>query len=233
MTEFPKVRTPFLQKVGGKDKQLLLETIADQVAFGDTTVDDELRRLRTLITGGTEAKVYASYADMIADDTVEVGTIARVIDASAGGDVESGGASYLWDGAEWKFLGSTNIDTILPKWEDIQNKPTSPVNDIDDTVGKRHVHDNKEDVLDKLSVNENGKLTLNDQPVSAVNPEDVRNVVDDVVTGKLPEVAEQVKQEVLETTELRDVLYLDYLPPTKPANLRDGGIIIVGDGPIA
>lgn len=231
MTEFPKVRTPFLQKVGGKDKQLLLETIADQVAFGDTTVDDELRRLGTLITGGTEAKVYATYADMIADDTAPVGTIARVLDASAGGDVESGSASYLYDGTEWKFLGSTNIDTILTKWEDIQNKPTSTVNQIDEAVGKAHEHGNKE-VLDALAVNENGKLTLNDTPVSAVNPEDVREVVDGVVTEKIPEVVEQVKQEVLETTELRDVLYLDYLPSTKPANLRDGGIVIVGSGPI-
>src|SRR5690625_1623781 len=45
-------------------------------------------------------------------------------------------------------------------YEDITNKPTSTITQIDDAVAKRHEHINAED-LAKLGVNESGELTIN------------------------------------------------------------------------
>ena len=59
-----------------------------------------------------------------------------------------------------------NIDTKIPTeylydvvWESIQNKPTSSIDDIDDSVAKKHLHANKS-ALDMLDVNSTSGLPI-------------------------------------------------------------------------
>lgn len=164
LTQYPKVRTPFLQKVGGRNKQLLFSTIADQVAFDNTNVDAELRRLKALAGGTTDARIYNTWAEMQADRTIRANLIGRVIDASDGPDVTSGGASYIHDGEKWLFIGPLGASVAQVNWNDIQQRPLSPVRDIDDAVDKRHEHDNQS-VIDEFEETADGKLNWKGKPI--------------------------------------------------------------------
>lgn len=164
LTQYPKVRTPFLQRVGGRNKQLLFSTIADQVAFDNTNVDAELRRLKALAGGTTDARIYNTWAEMQADRTIRANLIGRVIDASDGPDVPSGGASYIHDGEKWLFIGPLGASVAQVNWNDIQQRPLSPVRDIDDAVDKRHEHDNQS-VIDEFEETADGKLNWKGKPI--------------------------------------------------------------------
>ena len=60
------------------------------------------------------------------------------------------GDSYIWDGLDWVILAKADWENVNLQWVNILSKPISSVTDIDDTVNKRHIHDNKI-VLDGIS----------------------------------------------------------------------------------
>lgn len=65
-------------------------------------------------------------------------------------------------GADGKFVKVASNRLVFGEvdYEDITNKPSSTITQIDDAVAKRHEHTNAED-LAKLGVNESGELTIN------------------------------------------------------------------------
>lgn len=91
-----------------------------------------------------------------------------VADATADATVSAGAALYLYDlnNTTWhKVTEYESLDLVL-SWENITDKPNSPVADIDDAVAKRHSHANMA-VLDLLSAPA-GQLLYNGEPVGGV-----------------------------------------------------------------
>lgn len=81
--------------------------------------------------------------------------------------VEAGTYTKVTVDAQGRVTGSSVLTTDdLPEisWELIQNKPNSSVEDIDDAVAKRHVHDNSE-TLDALSKNQD-RLSFNGRDIA-------------------------------------------------------------------
>lgn len=85
------------------------------------------------------------------ESTAEVNLMVLVVDASADATVSSGSALYAYDFAtstRYKLAEYESMDVVM-RWADLQDKPTSTVAQIDDTVNKAHAHNNKA-VLDEL-----------------------------------------------------------------------------------
>lgn len=84
--------------------------------------------------------------------TLTASSMILVIDASADATVNSGSALYAYDFATtttYKIAEYESMDVVL-RWADIQNKPTSTVEQLDLAVSQSHTHTNKA-VLDKLT----------------------------------------------------------------------------------
>lgn len=62
----------------------------------------------------------------------------------------STGDSYIWDGEAWQVLAKAEWENINLQWVNIIDKPNATVQEIDETVQKKHDHNNK-DVLDKIT----------------------------------------------------------------------------------
>ncbi len=88
--------------------------------------------------------------------------IVLVTDATGDNTVASGGATYVYDVSKtlWKKIGETESMDLVLSWNNINNRPTSAVADIDDAVTKRHAHTNKLS-LDKVGEDQNGDFTYN------------------------------------------------------------------------
>lgn len=85
-----------------------------------------------------------------------------VVDASGDSTVNSGSASYVYDvvtSQYYKVSEYESMDFIL-SWENLTNKPSSTVAQIDGAVQNSHSHANSA-VLDKLSTDADGNLTFN------------------------------------------------------------------------
>lgn len=109
-------------------------------------------------------------ADIAARDALapEVVTQALVIDATADVTVQAGAATYVFDpvGDVWsKIAEHESLDVVLT-WASIQGRPTSTVAEIDDAVGKRHVHANATQ-LDKIDEDGNGLMTYDGANIHA------------------------------------------------------------------
>ena len=110
----------------------------------------------------------ASNMDIVSDITARDaltptnGAMCLVLDASADATVASGAATYVYQlsTTTWiKIAEYESLDLELT-WAALQNKPTSAVADIDDSVAKRHSHANKTQ-LDKVGENGDGLMTYN------------------------------------------------------------------------
>lgn len=55
----------------------------------------------------------------------------------------STGDSYIWDGDSWLLMADADWENVNLDWNNIVNKPSSSVSDIDEAVSKRHSHNNK------------------------------------------------------------------------------------------
>lgn len=88
--------------------------------------------------------------------------IVLVTDATGDNTVASGGATYVYDVSKtlWEKIGETESMDLVLSWNNINNRPTSAVADIDDAVTKRHAHTNKLS-LDKVGEDQNGDFTYN------------------------------------------------------------------------
>ncbi len=74
-----------------------------------------------------------------------------VLDATGDATVSSGAATYVYrfSTTSWIKISEAESQDVVLQWANIQNKPTSPVTDIDDAVTKKHSHANKTE-LDKV-----------------------------------------------------------------------------------
>lgn len=108
-------------------------------------------------------------ADVAARDalTFTANTMVLVNDASADPTVNSGAALYAYNHSSETFTKVSEYESLdlTIDYANIQNKPTSTVADIDDSVSKRHAHTNKTQ-LDKISEDVNGDLTYGGSAVS-------------------------------------------------------------------
>lgn len=85
--------------------------------------------------------------------------IVLVLDATGDPTVSSGSATYVWRSStsSWiKIAEYESLDVVI-SWQDIQNRPTSSVADIDSAVAQRHTHTNFTE-LSKISEDSNGDL---------------------------------------------------------------------------
>lgn len=85
-----------------------------------------------------------------------------VLDASADPTVESGSALYVYRAStqEWIKVAEYESMDVVIHWDNIQGKPTSFPQDIDDAVAKRHMHSNLTQ-LNKISEDANGNFMYN------------------------------------------------------------------------
>jgi hypothetical protein len=102
---------------------------------------------------------FADIDAMLADTTVTPGQIVMVIDASDDTTVTSGWAIYrkrVGTGidytqlAGWQKIAEAESLDVTVSWDNIQNKPTSTVAEIDQAVADDHTHANKA-VLDLIT----------------------------------------------------------------------------------
>lgn len=93
-------------------------------------------------------------ADIAARDALTIAANAMVYVADATGDntVTSGGALYFYNSATDAFVKVAEYESmdVVLDWDNIQNKPTSTVSQIDQAVTDSHTHSNKS-TLDLIS----------------------------------------------------------------------------------
>lgn len=101
-------------------------------------------------------------ADIAARDalTPTEGSQVLVVDASSDATVNSGAATYIYDGSAWVKISEAESMDITLDWSDIVGKPSSSVAAIDTAVANSHTHSNKTE-LDKVSEDGNGEMTYN------------------------------------------------------------------------
>lgn len=106
---------------------------------------------------------------MVADLTEMVGLALEysamifVRDTSTQTTPNSGPGWYVFDFAAKSFT-RMNFGSGVSSWEDLQNKPTSTVEQIDSAVGMAHEHSNK-GVLDRFGVGQDGVVRCDDKPI--------------------------------------------------------------------
>ena len=71
----------------------------------------------------------------------------------------STGDSYIYDGKAWQPLARADWENVNLQWNNIVNKPSSDIENIDDAVNKKHLHSNKA-LLDKIKGNSNNTYDL-------------------------------------------------------------------------
>lgn len=106
---------------------------------------------------------YVVVDDINARNQLENKTQPVYVKNATGDDtVNHGGAFYLYDDntATWIKVSEAESNDIRMLWADIQDKPSSTVQAIDDAVKNSHTHLNI-DVLNKIGQDENGNPTFN------------------------------------------------------------------------
>lgn len=85
-----------------------------------------------------------------------------VIDATGDLTVASGGATYLYNPGTMSWIKVSEAESldVAATWASLSGKPTSTPENIDDAVGKAHVHNNKTQ-LDKIDEDVNGEFLYN------------------------------------------------------------------------
>lgn len=94
-------------------------------------------------------------------------TAVYVKDATGDSTVKRGGAFYLYDSQDEKWIKtseSESMDVVL-NWENIKGKPNATAQEIEQAVQQRHSHANKTQ-LDLIGQNEQGQMTYNGKIVA-------------------------------------------------------------------
>lgn len=114
-------------------------------------------------------------ADIAARDalTLTSNVMVLVQDASADATVTAGAALYAYKLSTTSFIKVSEYESmdVVVNWADVQNRPSSPIGDIDDAVTKRHTHTNKAQ-LDKITEDGDGDLVYNGNAVARFNTDD-------------------------------------------------------------
>lgn len=188
------------QSSGGKTYIIYPRTVASNVDMGDgSNALDRISLLERALAGNTSTSVVESIAERDLLTGKIPGDRCVVLDATADPTVAKGGAEYIWmpaKGAEapyWRKLQEEESQDVILQWESIIGKPAQPVAKIDEAALLAHAHDNKS-LLDSLSKDESGLLTINGKPV------------------------DDGKRDTVTTSSLGEEL---------PAELRDGGLLIL------
>ena len=108
----------------------------------------------------SDNQVVADIASRDAISSPNVGDLVLVIDASADVTVDSGAATYVWDGSAYVKISEYESLDLIVNWSDIVGKPTSTPSAIDQAVTDSHTHVNKTE-LDKIGEDGDGCLTYN------------------------------------------------------------------------
>jgi hypothetical protein len=117
-----------------------LQNQIDKKADLDTNSKIPLSQLPDISKQPTN--IYNTTALMTADTAQIKGTKALVLD-----DGDGKNAGYVWSGTAWVKTSDASWENINLQWTNIDGKPTSSVENIDDAVTRKHSHDNK-DLLD-------------------------------------------------------------------------------------
>lgn len=146
--------------------ELHVRTSADQIVYGDTSLQARLDALNAAVTGLSQVYVVADIAARDAIASPKIGDQAWVKDATADDTVNRGAAIYLYESEEvgWTKAGEVESLDAIVTWSAIQNKPVTD-EQLTDAVDKRHAHTNGSTVLDKLSADDQGRLLLDGTPV--------------------------------------------------------------------
>ncbi len=124
--------------------------------------------IATTPTQVVPVKVVSDITARDALDTSEI-VMAIVIDATDDNTVSSGSALYAYNNTSsvWIKLSEVESMDLVLSWSNLEDKPTSTVEAIDDAVTKAHTHDNIA-VLDQLDVSD-GQLIYNGAIVAPSN----------------------------------------------------------------
>ena len=118
---------------------------------------------------------YNNISEMLSQSaSVLPGAMVMIIDATEDPSVDHGWAVYRRNNSGsyssleegWTKVAENESLDIDTSWENY-NTPSSSVEDIDDTVRRRHSHDNKEDILDNLD--DNGHLTYKGNNIAYIS----------------------------------------------------------------
>lgn len=160
-----------MQTSGGQRYVIYPRTLAANVDMGDgTDMQTRIRTIERSLAGNTSTHVAETIAERDSLTSLIPGDRCVVLDATADPSVENGGAEYIWMPAKgesapyWRKLSEDESQDIIPRWENIQDKPTQPVTSIDAAALLAHEHNNK-CVLDSLGKDENGRLTIDGNTV--------------------------------------------------------------------
>ena len=181
----PKLLTPLVQIVNGVKRQVMPETEAAQVKLSDgTTVQVKIDTLVRAIGAQTITHVVANIAARDAITDMKVGDQAWVKDATGDSSVKRGAAKYLYEGdvaedgaisnGQWVKTAEVESMDMVFKWADIQDKPTSAVEDIDKAVGATKLLDGHELTVadDKLQLDGKDVAPAAYKPYVTISPED-------------------------------------------------------------
>lgn len=155
------------------DNAVIHLTTAEKAKLGNLATDaDATYATKAELAGQGSNFVVGSIAQRDAIAAIS-GTLAYVTDATSDTSVESGGATYIYNGASWEKISEWESMDVTLTWDSIQGKPSSTPSEIDSAVDDSHTHANAT-TLDKLS--ESGsKLAFESKEVAFMS--DVANLV--------------------------------------------------------
>ncbi|MEM0325232.1 MAG: hypothetical protein QXW35_04990 [Candidatus Aenigmatarchaeota archaeon] len=125
------------------------------------TKDDVQAMIDASQSGASEITIVDTIADRDALNPTK-NMFVLVLDASDDPTVDSGSASYVYRAStqQWIKIAEYESMDVVVQWSQIQGKPNSTPEDIDDAVAKRHTHANMTQ-LNKIGEDANGYLTYN------------------------------------------------------------------------
>lgn len=143
------------------------QTFAQYVAANNTRVAN----LESALAGKAPVHIVADMNARDALTDVITGTLCWVRDAADDSTVASGAAAYLasvdGNSVTWEKVAEAESMDVVIQWANIQGKPNSSVEDIDDAVSKKHEHANKA-IIDAISTNAtSGNLVFNNVELGA------------------------------------------------------------------
>lgn len=77
----------------------------------------------------------------VVNDEAERNALGNLIEGDKCFEVSTGD-SYIWNGTEWLISAKADWENINLQWNNIVDKPNSSISSIDDSVNKKHEHNN-------------------------------------------------------------------------------------------
>ncbi len=132
-----------------------------------------------LPTGITISGKIKQYTNISArDNDTNPADYAVVLDATGDSTVKSGAALYAYSNNSWTKVYETESIDIEDKitWDNLVVKPSSTIDEIDNTVALTHTHANK-NVLDRLSVDAANELAFDGITINTVDTTELESQI--------------------------------------------------------